>query len=55
MSVPVTFVDVPPTKCYSGSDILHPDTVDVTFDYMIPLRRKSRTRVLVRNRLMSDL
>ena len=37
-SVPVTFVDVSPTKCYFGSSIVHPHTVEVTFDYMILAR-----------------
>ena len=45
MSVPVALVDVSPTKCYSGSNIVHPHTVDVTFDYMILVRHIQSDRI----------
>jgi hypothetical protein len=45
ISVPVTLVDVSPTKCYSGSNIVHPHTVDVTFDYMILVRHIQSDRI----------
>ena len=43
--MPVALVDVSPTKCYSGSNIVHPHTVDVTFDYMILVRNIQSDRI----------